>query len=494
MKKLGIIIVICFIALVSCSEEQTGSSLTGDAVLKGKVVDSKTFVPIANARISTSPVTSTFFTDADGNFDFGKIAAGEYSVKAEKEGYITKFEPAVIKNSTAVQVIFELKASTVDNKLPDIPILTAPVDNAKGQSLSLNLTWTANDVDKDVLTFTVILKNGTTDVVTTFKDITKSSLAITGLSYSTKYYWQVIASDGINVGVYSATNIFTTLAFPNPRFLYVKKVNTNNVIYTADESGNQLQLSSAEVNSFRPRKNLQINKIAFVSSDGSQNQIYTMNLDGTNVFKVTNSVPIAGFNMEHVNYCWSTNGSQLIYPNFDKLYRINANGSGLVQLFQTPNGKFISECDWSQDGSQIVLKVNDVSGYNVEIYAINTSGTVLYSVLSGLNGAVSGLNISLDNKKIAYTRDVSGFQNSNYRRLDSRIFIYDRATSTATELVNSKPSGFNDLDVKFSPNEAEVIYTNTSNDGISINNIYKSSLSGNDRTLLFSGGGMPEWK
>ena len=86
-------------------------------------------------------------------------------------------------------------------------------------------------------------------------------------------------------------------------FLYIKKVNSNNVIYTADEAGNELQLSSSEVNSFRPRKNLQINKIAYISSDGSQNQIYTMDPDGSNVFKVTNSIPIAGFNNNTVFIC-----------------------------------------------------------------------------------------------------------------------------------------------------------------------------------------------
>jgi len=220
-----------------------------------------------------------------------------------------------------------------------------------------------------------------------------------------------------------------------------------------------------------------------------------MNPDGSSVFKVTNSIPIAGFNMEHVSYSWSTNGSQLIYPNFDKLYQINANGSGLVQIFKTPNGKFISECDWSQDGSQIVLKVNDISGYNVEIYVINSAGALLYQVLSGLSGAVSGLNISVDNRNIVYTRDVSGYQSANYRRLDSRIFIYNRVTNASTEINTSKPNGFNDLDVKFSPNEAEVIFTSTSNDGISTKNVVKASINDVDtRAILFAGGSMPEWK
>ncbi len=220
-----------------------------------------------------------------------------------------------------------------------------------------------------------------------------------------------------------------------------------------------------------------------------------MNPDGSGVFKVTNSIPIAGFNMEHVSYSWSANGNQIIYPNFDKLYRINANGSGLVELFKTPNGKFISECDWSQDGSQIVLKVNDISGYNVEIYVINASGVFQYQVLSNVNGAVSGLNISVDNQRIVYTRDITDYQSSNYRRLDSRIFMYNRTTNSSIEIDTSKPDGFNDLDVKFSPNEAEVIFTSTSNDGISVRNIMKASINDVDtRVTLFAGGSMPEWK
>ncbi|CAM4047106.1 carboxypeptidase regulatory-like domain-containing protein [Flavobacterium sinopsychrotolerans] len=493
MKKIGIKIVLCFILLVSCTEEQIDDS--GIGMVKGRVVNSETFEPIENARISTSPTTNTFFTDKDGYFVFDEVLVGKYSFQAQKEGYITKFEPATVVKNTTIQIIFELDVSTANNKPPEIPLLTAPVDNAKSQSLKLNLTWTATDKESDPLTYTVTLKNGTTDVITTYKDIKTTTFEISGLSYSTKYYWQVSSSDGINSPSNSVTNTFTTLAFPNPRFLYIKKVNSNNVIYTADEAGNELQLSSSEVNSFRPRKNLQINKIAYISSDGSQNQIYTMDPDGSNVFKVTNSIPIAGFNMEHINYCWSTNGSQLIYPNFDKLYRIDANGGGLIELFKTPYGKFISECDWSQDGTQIVLKVNDLSGYNAEIYVIDNAGAVLYEVLSGLNGAVSGLNISVDNQKIVYTRDISGYQSSNYRRLDSRIFIYNRITNTSTELDTKKPDGYNDLDVKFSPNEADVIFTNTSNDGISIKNIQKASISDVDsRTTLFTGGSMPEWK
>jgi len=339
MKKIGLKILVCFVLFVSCSEEVIDD--TGAGSVKGRVVDSQTFEPIKNARISSSPATNTYFTDDNGDFVFDKIVVGKYSFQAQKEGYTAKFEAASVNKNSTTQIVFELEISTANNKPPAIPVLTAPADNAKSQALQLNLTWTATDQESDALTFVVTVKNGTTDVVTTYPDLKTTTLELSGLSYSTKYYWQVSASDGINPPTNSVTKTFTTLAFPNPRFLYIKKVNSNNVIYTADELGNELQLTSSEVNSYRPRKNLQIKKIAYISSDGSQNQIYTMNPDGSGVFKVTNSIPVAGFNMEHVNYCWSTNGSQLIYPNFDKLYRINSNGGGLIQLFKTPNGKFI---------------------------------------------------------------------------------------------------------------------------------------------------------
>lgn len=498
MEKIRVLVLMCFVVLASCSEEKITNEGTG--TVKGKVVDAVTYEPIENVKISSNPNTSAYFSDKEGNFAFVDIPAGKYTFEARKDKYVAKFEVATVETDKEVQIIFELKVSTADNRPPDVPILKTPADLSKNQPINIKLEWGATDIDKDSLTYEVTVKNGTTDEITTYKDLKTRSLELKDLKFSTKYYWQVSSSDGINVPVYSLTSSFTTLPFPNPRFLYIKKVNTNNVIYTADEEGNELQLTSATVNSYRPRKNLQINKIAYISSDGSQNQIFTMDLDGSNVRRITNTTPIAGFNMENINFCWSTNGSQIIYPNFDKLYRINFDGGGLVQIFKTPNGKFVSECDWSHDGTQIAVKVNDISGYNVEIFVIDTNGQVLYNVLSGMTGGASGLHMSFDKSKIVYTRDVSGNENSNYRRFDSRIFMYNHNDGTTTEVDSEKENGFNELDVKFSPNEAELIYTNTSNDGISKNNIYKVNLpsAGSTTTitreLLFDGGSMPEWK
>jgi Tol biopolymer transport system component len=167
----------------------------------------------------------------------------------------------------------------------------------------------------------------------------------------------------------------------------------------------------------------------------------------------------------------------------------------LTKIFQTPNGKFISECDWSADGSKIALKVNDINGYNVEIYVINPSGVIVTPVLVGELGAVSGLNFSVSGLKLVYTKDVSGFESSNYRQLDSRIFEYSFLLGNSYQLTTEKIAGTNDLDVRYSPNEAELIFLNTSNDGISIKNVVKCGIGvANSRTTLFTGSSMPDWE
>jgi hypothetical protein len=494
MKYLYKITSILFLLfLVSCSEEKLGESSFG--TVTGRVVNADTFEPMENVKILSSPTTSTVFTDVDGKFTVSNVKVGEYSFQAQKDGFVAKFEATTVTINNTSEVVFELKKATANNKPPTVPVLVSPVDNSTAQAISLDLTWTDTDPDNDELIFKITLRNATNSDVKVYNVIKEKKLTLTDLLYNTKYYWQIEVTDGVNTPVLSTISTFTTLAFPATRFLFVKNINDNNVIFTADDAGKQYQLTSSDKNYWRPRRNNQAKKIAFIGTSGSQNDLYTMNYDGTGVKRITSSVPIAGFNSDYVGYSWNASGSEFIYPNFDKLYKISSDGSGLTKIFQTPNGKFISECDWSADGTKIALKVNDANGYNVEVYVINPSGIVIATVLSGQNGAVGGLNFSITGQKLVYTKDLSGFENVNYRQLDSRIFEYSFASGISTQGITEKISGTNDLDVRYSPNESELIFTNTSNDGISIKNTVKTTVGlSNSRTVLFSGTSMSDWE
>ena len=164
-------------------------------------------------------------------------------------------------------------------------------------------------------------------------------------------------------------------------------------------------------------------------------------------------------------------------------------------IFQTPNGKFISECDWSVDSSIIALKVNNLNGYETEVYVINSTGTVIENVISGTMGAIGGLHLSVTNSKLIFTRDITGFESFDYRQLDTRIFQYDFITDLITEINVQKPAGFIDTDVRYSPTEAELIFMSTANDGISQKNILKYTIGvTGSRMEIFENAIMPDWK
>jgi len=333
-----------------------------------------------------------------------------------------------------------------------------------------------------------------------------TTYVVSDLKYGVKYFWQVAARDDINPEVLSVVSTFRTKVNPENRFLYVRKQSNNNsVIYSSNYidtdsvSDNEVQLTMDTKNSWRPRKNQASNLIAFLQTANYRTHLYTMETNGSDIRQVTSAVAVNGNNLNEIDFSWSSNGDRLIYPNYDKLFLINKDGSGLQKIYQTPDGSFISECDWSNDESMIALKTNDIYGYNIAIYTINVKGELLTTVLSDVKGAAGGINFSVDNKLLLYTHDVSEYEQANNRQLDSHIFIYQFSESIVTDMSSGKGAGFNDLDPRFSPNEAEVIFVNTSNDGISIKYIYKMeiNLEGDEtgnRSQMFQNAVMPDWE
>lgn len=484
-----------------CGEDGT-IGLIEYGSLTGKVVTKDGFTPLENAKITISPTNNTTFTDTEGNFRFDEIEAQDYSVQATKEGYLDKFEAATVSKEALVNVVLEMEISTALNKPPTKPELLTPSDGITGLINEVELTWDSTDPDEDELTFTIELRNDFNSEVTRITDIKEKNYTLSDLKYGGKYFWSVEVTDGINTEVVSSIRTFTVKEDPGNRFFYVKNEGGNNIIYSSsfnisnNEVFNLVKLTDSNLNSWRPRINNESKLIAFLRIDNNEAHIYTMEASGNNVKKVTSSIPVAGFNLNELDFSWSPNGDKLLYPYFDKLYSINKDGSGLEKIYETPDGSLISECDWSNDGSKIALKTNNANGYNGSILLINTNGNVLSTVVSGVQGALGGLNFSASGNKLLYSKDISNHQAANYRQLDTRIFIYNLVDMTEVDVSNNeKESGTNDLDPRFSPNEAEIIFVNTSNDGILQKNIMKTNLSGNiERKILFTNAIMPDWE
>ncbi len=482
------------VALISCSEDKVDTFVTSE--ISGTVVSKDDNEPIENVKISTQPNSQTVLTDANGAFVLDQVPTGDYSVQAEKEGWITDFE-GVTLNETPVSIIFELELETSTNEPPVRPVLITPLDQATDVPIEQQFAWVSRDPDPtDELVYTLEIQNENNDEILKVESLTDTVYTVSGLKFGTKYFWQVTVTDSINDPVLSRTSSFTTLNNPENRFHYVQQVNGNNVIVSSNETGTtRFTLTDENLNSFRPKKNNQAGRIAFMRTIGGETHIFTSDLSGDDIQQVTQSVPIAGFNLNEVEFDWSTNGSQIIYPSFDKLYRINADGSGLELIYETGDGSLITKCAWSNDGSFIALTSNNLEGYDARIFTIDTDGNLTQIILSGLTGAVGGIDISIDGTQVLYTYDESGFEDNTYRRLDSKIFLYTLATSAVSDLSIDKPAGTNDFNPRFSPNNASIIFENTSNDGISPVEILRRNTSGSgNRIPLFQNAMMPDWQ
>jgi len=367
-----------------------------------------------------------------------------------------------------------------------------PLDAAVDVPFNIRLEWVAVDPDEDDLTYSVTLRNGTTNAVQSFQDLTDSFVQAT-VDFGTTYFWQVAVNDGLNAPVNSSVFTFTTANFPTNRFLFVKRENSNNVIYSGDGGGAQVAITSNTTNSWRPRMNRQANKIAYLRSVGAVVHVFTMNADGSSKQQITTTVPVSGFNFDEIDIAWANNGASIFYPSQDKLYRINTDGSGLTLVYQTLTGNLITEVD--VNGTVIALKTNNLNGYGVQIFTVNTAGVFLQMVQTGLSGAAGGLNLSADNTRILFTRDFSGFENSRYRQLDTRVYIYTFSTMSALDVSFNKPGGTNDIDARFSPTESEVIVTNIANDGNTPGRVQTLELMALDtRETQYGNSFMPDWE
>lgn len=497
MKTIYISLITIFFLLFlnSCSEDLVDKIQTG--TLKGVVVKKGNNQPLKNVKIFTTPSTETVFTNEDGTFEISNIPVGDYSVRAELNGYITSFQGVNIKNKDqTVSVVFELLDDTSLNSSPSVPQLLSPSDNAVEQPLAVNLSWTSTDADStDILNYKLTVRNSFNQEVLEINELTATEYFLDSLKFGVTYFWQVSVSDGINPAVNSAVYRFKTSETPNNRFHYVKKSAGNYYIVSSDDQNNSFAFTPLSQNSFRPRMNQNAQLIAFLRNVGGNAHIFTAKTDGSQEFQVT-AIPLGGFNNAETDFAWSTNGKEFLYANYTKLYRINKDGSGLELVYTTADGNFIAEVDWSYDGSKIALKTNDANGYNVKIMVIDILGNTINTVLENVPGAAGGLNFSVNANLLLYSYDISGHQEDSYRQLNSHIFIYDLQANAVRDLSaeSKKPDGFNDLDPRFSPNDAEVIFTHTSNDGLSGKSIQKITLQDNKRTPLFPDAEMPDWE
>ncbi|MCJ7651972.1 MAG: hypothetical protein MUP85_25515, partial [Candidatus Lokiarchaeota archaeon] len=186
-------------------------------------------------------------------------------------------------------------------------------------------------------------------------------------------------------------------------------------------------------------------------------------------------------------------GGQLVYANYNKLYKIDQFGANLTQIATAPADRNFRETDWSPANNKIVALTIGENPYDSEIYLMNGDGSNMTLFFSNLPGSIEYPSFSVDGNSIMFTRDVSGFESPDGRQLDSHIFIATINGSDTTDVSINKPAGTNDLQPRFSPDGSLIIFTNSSNVLGSPADIWIMDINGKNRTKIFENAIMPEW-
>ena len=180
--------------------------------------------------------------------------------------------------------------------------------------------------------------------------------------------------------------------------------------------------------------------LAFRSDRTGDNEIFTMNPDGSDQLDITNDAS------SDTDPAWSADGTKLAFTSNrtgnNDIFTMNPGGSGLADLTNTPASE--SQPAWSPDGTEIAYMLRRRG--NDEICVINADGTHRRNLTKN-PASDSDPAWSADGAHIAFTSDRTG---------NREVFVMGVDGSDVTDLTNNAAP---DSQPAWSPDETEIAFT-----------------------------------
>lgn len=262
-------------------------------------------------------------------------------------------------------------------------------------------------------------------------------------------YWQLLVDTGKRVRLVVSnlpkpSNLTGKIVFQSDR-------DGNNEIYTMNVDGSELtRLTENAVHDGGPVWSPDGAKIAFVTMVRNLQQlekleIFVMKSDGTDLLRLTNG----GGN----NPAWSPDGKLIVF-SFGDIYIMNVDGSFKNQL---TNSTFSDDTpDWSPNGKEIVFSSNSDNsngskGGKPHVYVININGTDQHLIAGSLRWADTMPKWSPDGSKIVFVSD----------REHERRKIYLMNSDGTNQMMLSLNHAGEDIHPNWSPDGSKIVFTST---------------------------------
>ena len=230
----------------------------------------------------------------------------------------------------------------------------------------------------------------------------------------------------------------------------------NNEIYSMNCDGTvQTNLTNNSHSDTCPSVYSYGNKIAFISDRDGNSEIYTMNIDGSDIKKLTESE-------EPLDQpSWSSDGEKIAFikdlGTSTEIWLMNSDGTNQVRITKNP---FRDERPiFSSDASKLLFMSNKDGKY--KIYVMNSDGTNVNEVNTNRQDT-SNHEIfptwTSDNLQIAYSEN-------NLKNREAQIFIYDFDKNTLKELTEKNGRSENPC---FSPDNSQIVFQSERNGNFDI--------------------------
>jgi Tol biopolymer transport system component len=245
-----------------------------------------------------------------------------------------------------------------------------------------------------------------------------------------------------------------TITVPPLAIAFTSTRDGNSEIYSTNVDGSGVQrLTNHPKTDTDPVISPDGTKIAFTTNRDGNSEIYVMSADGTGVKRLTVNAAVDTLGS------WSPDGSKIVFTSTRdrnaEIYTINsADGSGAQRL--TRNSKLDADPAYSPDGTKIAF-TSDRDG-NPELYVMNTDGTGVRRLTN--NAAIDTFGSwSPDGSRIAFASTRDGANN---------VEIYSMKAADGTDVKRLTNAVGIDATPDWSADGKKIVFSSSRNGNLEI--------------------------